>query len=113
MKGYMRIINTDGSGSTRELDKPPELDELRDAVGGWIELVPYFQCVVEGPDQERIDECIVYCNEEGKIRNMAHNAKASRMWRDAQLRKFGTSLSDTLMGPIVILWGDKTFMLTM
>jgi hypothetical protein len=81
------------------LDAPPELEQLQGNVGGFIELIPAFNAFEGKP-------CVAFCNEEGKLRGLQPNSKATVMWEFIN----GKSPRDCLVGPVVILTGDKEFM---
>lgn len=102
MKGKMYIIRPDGTGSSRELSAAPELEELQEAVEGYIELVPFFTVF-------RKEECVAFCNEQGKLEGLGFNESATELWAEAM--KFqGFPLNDVIMGPIVIITGDDELM---
>src|SRR5262245_37182062 len=63
--GWLITLKADGSVERVELDDEPATDDLNRIVGGWLELVPYFDSiVVDGV----VCACIAFCNEEGKPR---------------------------------------------
>lgn len=106
MKGEMIVIADDGLACLEnrfELTAPPELEDLQARVGGgYIEVVPRFN-VFEGK------RCVALCNEDGKHLPLIQNTRATQLWADAVKRPFH-ELGDVLVGPIVILTGDKEFM---
>lgn len=98
MQGKMIVIRVDGTIEATEIVKQPKLEELQAAVGGYLEGVPLLD-TYEGAD------CIAYCNEEGKLKRLPMNVKASRAWNDALTAK-GHSMHDVLVGDVVIITGD-------
>src|SRR3954464_10703617 len=101
MPGEMLIIDPDGSKRwTSGRDKPPDIDVLQGAVGGYIESVPHFDSVrIMGTRRQ----CVVFCHEEGKLLGLPFNPEATRLWFEAAPHMEG---QDVLVGPIVVLWGD-------
>ena len=94
-------------GREQSLSAPPALKVLQDAVGGYIEAVPGFNCLERGG---KVIRCVAYCNEEGKLHGLAPNHAATRLWDRALPAGLRPSLADVLVGPIVILFGDRDFM---
>jgi hypothetical protein len=120
MKGTMLVYapgnNTPG---ITELTKTPELEQLQKIVGGWIELVPYFQTIEHGG---KLRNCRVLCNEEGKLARpepLPVNELATELWWKALARAGGRNPArpiafagdrDVLVGNIIVLFGDDEFM---
>jgi hypothetical protein len=105
MTGMMMTINTDGTVTTKEYKKvPPSIDEMQKAVGGYIETVPYFTTIYSGGQPHA---CVAFCNEEGKIIGLDHNPSATTLWHELVPHMRG---QDVLSGPVIIVWGDDTFM---
>lgn len=69
------IIKADGSIIKSAQDRKPDLDQLVEAVGGPIDLVPHFQ-KLEG--HSGTGRC--WANEEGKLRGLPFNAIATKAW---------------------------------
>jgi hypothetical protein len=73
----------------------PTLTQLQQAVGGYIEIVPYFARLGE------YNRGTAYCNEEGKIKrpSLPYNANATRAW------EFVHSLADqdNLVGDVLFV----------
>jgi hypothetical protein len=94
-----------------EVTKSPTLEFLQGAVGGFIEAVPLFN-TIEYKDERR--RCVVYCNEEGKLKGLPYNSRATFLWNEALpppgLIDKGGAMADVLVGPIVVLLGDAAFM---
>lgn len=100
MKGTMTIIKVDGTTEVKTYDGAPQpLEDLNAAVGGWIELIPYF-------DKYKGEPCIAYCNEEGKLDGLSFNEEATLLWE----KQIGNPIDDILVGNVAIIQGDKEFM---
>lgn len=98
MLGTLTYITSDGETVSRSITAAPEGDELRLIVGGWIEIVPLF-------DEYGGKPCVVFCNEEGKLKDLPFNETASRLWwQCAGLH------GDHLVGTVVIVSGDDELM---
>jgi hypothetical protein len=107
----MLIISPDPGTAPRlvALDRAPELAELKDALGGgYLEAIPGFDNIIQ---DGLIRPCLALCNEEGKLQELPINHQAQTLWVNALARRHGTSdPRDILVGPVVILSGDKEFM---
>ena len=89
------------------LDAPPTLEQLRAAIGGgYIELVPYWQTINHRRETHR---CVAFCDEHGKGNGLPLNGYATVLWRFAQTA-VGVKLSDYLVGPVIIIYGDDELM---
>lgn len=88
------IMYTDGSQAIWEVPKPPTLEEMQKLVAGYVELITPG-AAWDGQQAE------VYCNEEGKLKNMPVNALATKYIR-TQIPAFW----DVLVGDVVLLVGD-------
>ena len=101
MRGVLTIIPvSDAAVSSEELAAAPRLPELQAGVGGDIELVPYFTRYQGKP-------CVAFCNELGKLHGLPINERATILWHALEPRFMGR---DYLVGPIVIVTGDKQLM---
>ena len=100
MKGALTIIPVSGAVSSKELAAPPALADLQGGVGGNIEIVPYFTRYEDKP-------AVAFCNEEGKLHGLPVNQRATKLWYAQELRFMGR---DILVGPIVIVTGDRVLM---
>jgi hypothetical protein len=78
----------------------PKLAELQAAVGGYIEVIPYFE-TYNG------EKCVAFCNEEGKLKGFPPNHEAHRLWQKAVGRAIS---NDYLVGDIFIIVGDEKFL---
>ena len=97
---YMIVIKPDHSIVSTKLLGIPELDQLRDGVGGLIEIVPRFTKFVKR-------DCVAFCDEEGKMKNKQFNLLAHTFWETAVGRKI---TNDHLVGDIVIIVGSPGFL---
>lgn len=88
------------------MEKPPSLEWLQNAVGGFIEQVPYFTSMKNG------ERAVAFCNEYGKLKRMQINEAATQAWAAALERTTDDAgpLNDILVGPVVVLTGDSDFM---
>lgn len=93
MKGTLYTIRAGGSLRVTPLDKPPTLEQLQTAVGGYIEVVPGFETFGG-------EICVAFCDEEGKLKGKDINPGATREWH-AQFPN-----DDALVGDIVVVCGD-------
>lgn len=98
MKGKATIIAPDGTETVTEFTAQPGLEFLKKAVGGFIEIVPYW-------NKFRDAECVVFCNEEGKLHNLPINRKATEHWHSV-----APAVGDILLGSVLILTGDDEFL---
>lgn len=76
-------VTTDQQCAWFEYDPHKALDELRERVGGWIELVPIADRTVT-----------MYCNEEGKIHGLPVNITATLLLESGN--------PDVIVGDVVI-----------
>ena len=112
MKGKMIIIAPGEPRQEREYENATiPLEDLQKAVGGFIEIVPYFSMIGEGGSRTR---CVVFCNEDGKRLQLPLNHVANDLWNRELLLATGSGLElDYLVGSIAIVWGDDEFMESM
>lgn len=98
------ILKTDGTRVVREYPEGrPTLKEEQAAVGdGLIETVPHLE-LFEG------EQCVAFCNEEGRIDGLPFNADATKLWL-ANLGKGPFRYEPLLYGDVIILTGDEEFM---
>jgi hypothetical protein len=99
MHGRTTIIRVDGSAKHEEHTSMPGLEFWQKAVGGHIEMVPYWR-------KAHGEECVVFCNEEGKMNGLPVNTVATEMWKRASKNP----VDDYLVGDIVMVTGDAEFM---
>jgi hypothetical protein len=112
MKGTLTVIKADGTVTSETLDETTTENSLYQKLkagldGGPLELVPLF-------DRYDGEECIVFCDEDGRGKGLVPNSRATTLWH-AGIRRRGREPSDTLttldvivglVGPIVIVRGD-------
>jgi hypothetical protein len=91
-------ITTDGQITITPLKVIPKLEALRNIVGGYVEIVPYWNTYAGMP-------CVAFCDEDGKLKIKPHNPVATEMW----WRNSGHH-RDYLVGNIVIVCGPKAFL---
>jgi hypothetical protein len=96
MRFKCTVIDVDATTTVFEYADPPALSLLKEWVGGFIESVPYF-------DTYGDKLCVVFCNEEGKLMNLAKNPKATFLWAAALMPHMP---QDILHGNIVIITAE-------
>ena len=110
MKGELRVIHVGGDETIQDLTAPPTLDVLQAAVGGYIEEIPYFNSV-KWRGEKTIQRCVAFGNEEGKLRKLKFNWRATDLWDAAFQRATRVRPDpDFLVGDIAIVSGDQEFM---
>lgn len=89
---------------------------LPNAVGGYIELVPYFTSYHD-PERGCPVFCYAFCNEDGKRLELPVNHAGQALWQDALDRFFAEARGaqpvknhDILVGPLAIVTGDDEFL---
>jgi len=97
MKGKTTLMKADGSIIVEQHSKALTLAYLQEAVGGFIEEVPYFT-VYKG------ERCVAFCNEKGKGMGLAPNKQATTEWYTKVIPQ------DILVGNVIIVQGDRAFM---
>lgn len=97
MKGKLTILKVDGSVSETDLTSSPSLEQLQAAVGGYIEVVPFFT-------RYKGQSCVAFCNEEGKCNGLPLNKDATMLWYVSMSRSYA---EDYLVGDIAIITGDR------
>lgn len=70
------IVAADGRVAKLVRRRPPTLDQLQKLVGGYIEIVPHLN---RYGDYRR---GTAYVNEEGRIRELPFNRRATEAWTD-------------------------------
>jgi hypothetical protein len=116
MRGSMVLFRPGGISNSPEVhsfDRAPTLDELQAAVGGDIEKVPGFGSIGYGGT---VLDCVALCNEHGKLNRLPVNQSATIAWEEA-VRRRGKTLRNSdgeftkyLVGPVIVLFGDRAFM---
>lgn len=105
MKGQMILVPAGfGRIERKDLDAPPTIEQLSSAVGGEIEHVPYFNFFIDSDLEWK--PCIVFCNENGKLRGLEANPRITTLWQ--ALHRW--PVMDIIVGPAVILTGTSALM---
>lgn len=116
MKGTMLIYRPgEEVAEIKPLDHTPDFIELHNMVGGEIEVVPLFGTIKYG---DKIEDCVAFCAEFGKIESFPVNRMATMEWERALARRgdghtlfhADGSMKDFLVGNIVVVFGDAEFM---
>jgi hypothetical protein len=98
---YIITIKSDHTINSTKLLTTPTLEELKSGIGGGlIEIVPFFNKFMKR-------DCVVFCDEEGKLKNMKRNLLAQTFWEAAYGKKI---TDDYLVGDIVIIVGSLSFL---
>jgi hypothetical protein len=104
MNGKLIIIRPSGSPEVRDLHAEPTLEVMREIVGGYLEIVPFFTTIEIGG---AVRACLALCNEEGKLERLPFNRRATLIWDSAMRRAgLGTCSPDYLVGSIAVIVGD-------
>ena len=92
------VITPEGKVTKTVQTGKPGLKFLQTAVGGYIEIVPHFTgFTYEG---KRYSRGTAYCNEEGKLKQLDPNIRATAAWL-ACLGKGPFRYTPELYGPVV------------
>lgn len=102
MQGRVLTLKPDGGEIAVNYDKPVPLDDLQKGVEGWIEIVPDFDTYGGKP-------AVAFVNEEGKLKGLPFNAKATDLWA-AALGMNPNDIGDEIVGNMLIVTGDDDFM---
>lgn len=107
MKGTIITLRPDGSTSVLDLHRTATLDHIKTAIGGGhIEVVPGFTSI---ESQGHLVSCVVFCDEDGKRKNLPLNAPGTVLWGKC-LGLHIAKMRDHLVGNIAIVFGDAEFM---
>lgn len=117
MKGRMlTILPNTGRSAIADITQVPALSIMKEAVGGSIEAVPYFQTIeIDGA----VVPCVAFVNTYGKPDRLPVNMIGTQEWEAALQRRSeplslkgpaGSGLKDYLVGPVFVLTGDDEFM---
>lgn len=98
---YMLIIKPNSAEIERiDLISPEFSELLHDKIGGYFELVPYFNTINDR-------RCVVFCDTDGKNKGLPYNALAQHLWE----RSYGKLIfEDHLVGNIVVIVGTESFL---
>src|SRR5262245_44126225 len=112
MKGTVRVFPAAASDTRRvEFDHAPRLEELKAAIdGGWLESVPYFNEIEVRGEWHR---CWAVCDEEGRLKGLDINPRATMLWHKTLRERHGLAPSDMLVGPVFVIFGDNDLMETL
>jgi hypothetical protein len=94
----------------REITNAPKLGELQTLVGGFIELVPFWNTIADNGSRV---PCFAFCNEDGKNLGLPRNRRADDLWIESiavDHRRDRTPTGDYLVGTVVVISGDKEFL---
>ena len=143
-KGTLITVTPEGNISAEAVEVPQGEEtgsfiyqKLYDAVGGSIETIPLFETIkfpksvitklsatpgfdLNGFDVTKTRPCAAFCNEYGKVYDLAYNEFGTALWAmalvdagQATIRDDGSiPMSDIANGPVVIVTGDDAFMAT-
>lgn len=107
MKLVLVTVRADGTVGEQQIDPRDCLPQLQDAVGGYLEVVPYLKLFDHGGATH---SCVAFCDEEGKLKGKPVNRQASDIW-DRQLAEKGVRRNiDVLVGDIAFVFGDPALM---
>lgn len=95
------ILKADGSIDASTQDKAPTLEQMQAAVGGYIETVPYFTAYCN----HKRGQC--YANEDGILKGLPVNTKATELWRQ-NVERYGATLRQLLHGNVIFFAKVKT-----
>ena len=106
-----------GSGGllATPIDGEPTLPAVKAAIGGgYIEEVKGFTTIEHGG---KLHTCVVFCDEDGKRKQLPLNKLATTLW-DQALRRIGQptlarpdgSAIDFLVGQVLVVIGDQEFL---
>lgn len=101
MQGKLVVIKPDQTRTEVELTAAPKLPQLKEAMeGGLLEVVPYFR-TFEG------QSCVAFVDDEGKLKRLVPNLEATEIWH----KQFPAAIGkDFLVGPLVVVVGDKALL---
>ena len=109
MNGTMLIISPSGSIKTVPLYAAPDLEKLQEEVGGYIEAISLFDRITY---RGTTYPCAAFCNEEGKLKGMEPNQRATMVWLAAlAAHKIPPEkVDDVLCGKVLVIFGDRELM---
>jgi hypothetical protein len=114
MHGTLLVFQPDAPlPQVTEFSRPPTLEEVQAAVGGDLQVVPGFRSIRYG---NVVMDCVALCDANGKLKSLAMNNLATIAWKEALRRGPDAELwcsrmpTDSLVGPVAVLFGDREFM---
>lgn len=101
----IHTFTVNGAFAIDRLDHVPSLGDIKRAIGGGhIETVPYFSQLLDEP-------CVVFCDEDGKIKGQFPNRVATYLWyADLSRQSSGEGVlegTDYLAGTVAIITADN------
>ena len=100
MAYYISILQIDGSIQHETTDTAPEYERIKRGLNdGMLEFVPQFDMYGDKP-------CVAFCDEEGKIKALAANPRATYLWYACLAPE--PFRPDTLHGTVYIIAADET-----
>lgn len=117
MQGTMLVMQPNGEVKVTKLDRVPELEDLKAGIGGgYLEKVPGFNVYVDMAGAPH--RAVMLCDEDGKRKHLPLNPPATRSWQQSLKMQGHPGLIeaktgrvvDFIVGPVVILYGDRKFM---
>lgn len=98
MAYYLTTVHPSGERMHEKLESAPSLDRIKDGIGGGlIEIVPHF-------DKYGSEDCVAFCDEEGKLKNFDMNTVATYLWYACLAPE--PFRPDVLCGSILIIRAD-------
>ena len=108
MEGLMVVIQPNGLYHAIPLSTAPSVGALQEAVEGYVEIVTRFETIRYSGE---VMPCMVFCNEDGKLKGLAVNQLATTLWDQALGHSIddpmGRIPGDVLCGPVVVVLGDE------
>lgn len=95
---YVTTIHPSGEQTRETLEHAPDHKWIKARLAdGWLEIAPHFEQYGDKP-------CVAFCDEEGKLKGLAMNGKATYLWYACLAPE--PFIPDTLHGPVVIVAAD-------
>jgi Domain of unknown function (DUF3846) len=101
---YLISISPTGAILQNPIKDVPTLDDLQKIVGGYIEVIPFWNVYNDGT---KLLPCVAFCNEEGKLHGLPINNHAQVLWQGAVGDRM---LTDHLVGTIAVVVGPRWFL---
>lgn len=108
MRGTMITFEPGKPPTAIPFDRAIKLEELKAGIGGgYLEVVPGFTDIAWAGV---VMNCIAFCDEDGKRKELPTNDLATSLW-ELSLRRKGSALMgrDYLVGQIAVVFGDREF----
>ena len=114
MRGRLLVFVPHALPQVTEFSRPPTLEEVQAVIGGDLQVVPGFRSIRYG---DVVMDCFALCNANGKRKGLAINNVATIAWKEALRRAVEAGLwrsevmpTDSLVGTVAVLFGDREFM---